>query len=260
MLASLMSQTYKFWELYIFPNGDDTGELSYLIRQLSSILSVRGCEVSVIPMGELGRSPSVVYNRAQMLAEELLLCLDDDLWLPPTYLERMVEDFVLAEDQKEGSVVLSGVTPWSDKAFEGVGPEQLVEDSIFDFEKMIRLSWTGHSLDRYLHQNARYKHKLSWVDTDAISPANFMMRPSLKIPWSDCVVPSLFADVVWSVQLQYLGGYSLGFTTRAEAWHLNAPVGGLRKEDGVYDKSKEEKVQWERVELLFREVAANNLG
>ncbi len=265
MLSCLASQSYRNWELILFPNGEDSGELSYLSKQLISILNVRKNKCSVVPMGELGRSPSVVYNRAQLLADELLLCLDDDLWLSHLYLEMMVEDFLSGEDKKKGPIVLSGVTPWSDNAFAEVGPDKVVDYLGDSGEKMISFCNAGVEGDAtrwslQLNQNARHLQCFSWVDTDVISPANFMMRPSVVVPWSDCAVPSLFADVIWGLQLTSLAGYTLGFTTRAEAWHLNAPSGGLRLEEGGYDKSGSRSVQWERVEKLLNESLFERFG
>lgn len=257
LLTSLMCQDYPNWNLMLLYNGLEREGPDQLVQRLLDALDAMGHSTTIISLGDIGRSPCVAYNRAMAEASGVLLFLDDDMLLPSDYLRRMVEDYYVAENNHQ-QVVLSAPTPWLEAAWEGIGPN--ATSAITDTDKMISMSKEDGKLKLEAKQNVIYMGSPRWVPSDAISPANFMMRSTQKFPWSDCGMPMLYADLVWSMQLRHFGGYSLGFTTRTYAWHVNASSGGLREKPGDFDKTRWKRAQWRRVTRLYDELMEGEDG
>lgn len=267
LLASLAGQSYGDWSLLLLPNGaiEQDRRLCTTTKRYLAWLNANGVECNVIDMGNIGRSPAVAFNRAMVEAdrEDIVLVLDDDMWIAPDYIEHMVESFIQLEQSHDDPVVLSGVTPWMDAAWEGIGPH-VTSRPLDEATAVIQLlgfaDWFDtktRSFEIIALQNTSYglagSKESQLRPSHAISPANFMLRPELKIPWSDVGHPFVYADLAWSLQARSLLNYQIWFDLRCEAWHVNDSGGGLRLGEGNFDKEGPGKeAQGRRVERLLQ--------
>jgi hypothetical protein len=261
-----MSQSDCDFELLILENGADRDRVSVDSHpHLKNLLNMfrRNNKCRSLWLGDVGRSPAIPYNRAMVEVEtEWALFVDDDIWLQPDYICWMRESAETLTRQGR-NFVLSGVTPWAEEAWPGIGPDYLcpipgVTEPIIDF--WLRKSpadGSGAFLEIQARQNVAYDLGDTGGEevlrpSNALSPGNFMMRPDSRIPWSDVGFPSCWADLAWCLQAKAFLGYEFWFDLRCEAWHVNAVSGGLRSSSGDFtkDANQSARAQRRRVEEL----------
>jgi len=251
LLSSLIPQAKYISEIIILSNGPTENQTEVpIVTRFTDTLKAMDLSVRSIYLGEIGRSAATAYNRAMLECQsQVLLCLDDDTWVEPNCLGWLIESFNFLETQGSEPVVLSPVSPWMDRAWEGIGPE-VINYSFDEDTRMVELIPHHEPLDGNAHETfsrlVRFNSQFD-VDSsqpqihpsDAISPLAFMLRPNLGAPWSDVGHPCTFSDLAWSIQLQLFHGYKLFFDIRCDVWHVNASHGGLRKSEGDYSKRSE---------------------
>lgn len=242
-----MFQSLNSYRILLLPNGDNPDQLRVpIVSKFIDFLKSNGVEVREIFLGQIGKNASAAFNRATIeCGTELLLCLDDDMFLPPDYLEKMARSFESAEGRyPDNPIILCGLTPWMESPWEGVGPNE-VRAPLLKREKVIEIRDHGEPVDGggdefsiLARQNVIYiiDDKEDPIRrSDAISPANFLMRPDETVPWATVGEYATFGDIAWSL-LARGAGYEILFDMRCHAWHVNASGGGTRKAEGSYVK------------------------
>lgn len=247
LLSSLAFQSLNNFKVILLPNGDSSDQMKApIVRKLVDFMRAKGISVREIFLGQIGKNASAAFNRATVECDtELLLCLDDDMLLPPDYLDTLAASFLEAERRfPDNPIVMCGLTPWMESPWEGVGPNE-VRCPLDKEGKVIEVVDHGEPVDGggsdfsiLARQNVIYLvvDKEDHIrKSDVISPANFLMRPDPTVPWATVGEYATFGDIAWSI-LAKRAGYEILFDMRCHAWHVNANDGGTRKKEDCYIK------------------------
>jgi hypothetical protein len=257
LLATLMYQTESKWDLLIVDTDPEPGlEEHPQVKRFIDTLRALDHRVTVARRPNPGsKSPVIAVNtllvESALQGYGYLFKVDDDHTAPPETLARMREEVDGLEG--EGPVLVSAPSPWMHKAWEGaVGPEDIRmigQDETTPSD--IRLEKNGEVFigDGLFFRWKKDKANESYlVESKLGSDAVFMMRPDLRILQSDVGPSSLYAGAVWFLQLRGLLGYKIYFDRSLDVWHVAAPSGGVRREEGLYVKTEE--VDYRRKDVL----------
>ncbi len=253
LLATLMYQTEEKWDLMIVDTDPDASACGHpQVDRFADTIVALGHEVYYIDQPTETKSEVAAVNRILMEAKsrgyEFLFKVDDDHTMPPNTLARLK---AFLENDKGANVprVISGLSPWMKPAWPGaIGPE-----SVLDLGEHV-----GKFMDIWLEENddaingfdlhMDNTHFYRWTipkdykgpyvrRSKRVHPANFMMRPSSQILWSEIGSSSMYADAIWSLQLQKFLGYELYMDMTVDVWHVAAPHGGVRTTEGDHTKN-----------------------
>ena len=247
VLATLMFQIEHRWDLFIVDSSSKTSRVRdhIQVKRFTDTLTALGHKVEFIDKPNFASRSSVVAVNSILVEAALrgygyLFFVDDDHVVPPDTLSKLKE-FIDEHYQEKSPVLISGVTPWMHKVWEGAAgpgdihsPEDGEEPSDLDIGLNGELQVGTSLFYRWTHPPGR-----PIFDSTLASDANFMMKPDLRILQSDLGPSSLHAFSVWFLQLQVLLGYRLYFDVSLNVWHVAAPSGGVRDEDGNHVKDKE---------------------
>jgi glycosyltransferase involved in cell wall biosynthesis len=222
------------------------------------LLDAMGHEVTVDWLPQGSRSEVVAVNRilveARLRGVDFVFKVDDDHILPPDTLSLLMKDIIAQERFSDHKVLVSGVTPWMIEAYEGaVGPGDVVSyDGGKGSFSYLKKDEGIESVTAMVNHFVRYSgvsYEGSLVLTQLASAANFMLRPDIRILWSDTGLRSMYCDAAWFLQLTELLGYSLFFDLSVNVWHAAAPTGGVRVEgEGLLKPSLEDST---RAKVLY---------
>lgn len=263
LLGTLMFQTYRDWDLLVVRTDPDPSMDYTQPSRFYETLRAMGHAVTVIDLPTLAHSEATAVNRILLEAKregyELVYKIDDDHVMPPDTLRLLVACHATAEDLCDRSepVLVSGLTPWMDSVSElSVGPSRPHKAVPVPSHKISQVYLNAESEKAEMIVG----HWDSYVcvaepcvrPTGIASAANFMMRPDVRIQWSDNSLSSLFADAAWFVRLQQYLGYRFFFEMNTQVWHVNAKRGGTWKKGEDTKFGDEDKAQRSLLEFLLR--------
>lgn len=246
VLATLMYQTEHRWDLLIVDSSSKQNRVYEYpqVKRFIDTLSALGHKVNFIDRPNFGSRSSVIavntiLTEAALRKYGYLFFVDDDHTVPPDTLERMR---VFIDEFPTKSILISGVTPWMHRAWDGAaGPEDIINRKDGDEPSSLSVDSNGVlnvGTDLFYRWNYSLM-KSPIVESTLASDANFMMKPDLRILQSDLGPSSLHAFSIWFLQLKKLLNYSLFFDVSLNVWHVAAPSGGVRDEDGNHVKNRE---------------------
>jgi len=266
LLATLLFQQYQRFDVLVVDTGEQW-EVEVDTQVDRFVKTLRGTEHDVTFVRGVAAGDSMVVPTNRILVEaedrgyDWVYKVDDDHVLPPDALSSLLQATELVEAGSEAPVLVSGVTPWMHRVWEKAsGPDDPVKmpgsfkPPLTDvwLEPAARRMGVGHRHEIDIGHFDKYgSHTV--VRTKLASAANFLMRPDTRILWADMCGRSLYADVVWFLQLQSYLGYELYFETGVWAWHVTAPSGGTRtgQEDHVKGRSEEEALRKRQVDRFL---------
>lgn len=237
------------------------------VMRLVAALEGTGTTVDIVSLGSSLKSETIAVNRILYLAYEaevdFLYKIDDDHILPHDTMIRLVEDMFFLEGKTDGRVLVSGVTPWMWPAFEGAWDAESMSNDVppvpltylkEDSECPGKLTAVINHFNRWGSQNMEEPV----VYTELASAANFMMRPDIRVLWSDTGTRSMYCDAAWFVQLKRLLDYRLYFDVSLNIWHVAAPSGGVRDGEPTLEKPDEEDKM--RASFLYQQNKGFEVG
>ena len=222
VLWSLRNQVYQWFDVVIVDDGDgDFNEQSWtedsfygpLIKELQHQHKVK--IISSPKSDKIG----AVYQAGLLWAikewnNPLFLRCDDDVWLDPNYLEKLVKVF---DDPKVGAAGGLMLNPGSDIQTIEAGDEKYQEwGKIDNVATVPNLQWFRH--EDVTPFAVEHLHSMQMLTTKALK----------IIGGFDTALFSNFREethLSWRVALE---GYKCTVVPEAEAWHLKAPDGGVR--------------------------------
>lgn len=214
LLTSLLTQTFKNWELLVMDNGSDES----LIKNEQIMKLFKMCEVNghkwrcnkIEPMG-----PQKSHREALKVINTPLTCrIDDDIFLEPDFLQILFNNFL--EDQTlaaVGGIYLFVDNPW-------VLPLGY-ENDIKNQGKITHLDWS-------LQVNRHPDNKIKEVEH---LHSSFMHRTEVA---KQCGSYTLelnnvgFREETEATYRMKLGGYNLRVDPKAIGYHFGASTGGDR--------------------------------
>ena len=217
-----------------------------LVAPFVDTLQGTGHAVKCIPVCVAGKSEGVAVNRILVMSKlegyDYVFKVDDDHVLPPDSLELLVRYH--REAAPGGTpVLLSGVTPWMRQVFDGAASPYDNEKTLGDVGPrgitFVDQVLNGGEVALEIGHFNRYAVN-TLAPTELASAANFFLVPDVRILWSDVGESSKYADAMWFIQLRKLLGYKLFFLTGLNVWHAAALSGGVREEEGNFQKTSPE--------------------
>jgi len=264
LLSSLFTQSYQQFDILIVAGGgDDLGYMNELpLSRFVKAFQDRGIKVMTRLVPGVGRSEATAVNRILFEAVtgsySYVYKVDDDHVLPSNTLEELLSDLEQLEDEDDSLYLVSGVTPWMKKVWDGAsGPGDDVKVVLKEHRKgsmVFTDCWVDADLGMEIGHFDRYLSS-EVVRTKLASAANFMMRPDIRLLWSDIGESSKYADAIWFLQLQKFLGYKLYIDTGVEAWHVVAPTGGVREQadalvkESSWDKDREVQLCYSMIQF-----------
>lgn len=260
LLSSLLFQEHRDFDVYIMDSGaSDLPVIEHpLVVPFVDTLRGTGHVVSCIQVEVAGRSEVVAVNKILSLSKlegyDFVYKIDDDHVLPPNALKVLCSTYrELSQDASDSPLLLSGVTPWMRKVFEGASSPYDKPSTLGDASPM-GLTFVERALNGEVYLEIGHFHRYAvstLAPTELASAANFFMKPDIRILWSDVGRSSKYADAMWFLQLGKLLNYQLLFLTGLNVWHVAALTGGVREETGNFHKESTEDGFRER---LFAEL------
>lgn len=214
-LSSLLAQTYKEWDLVIVDSSDPPINAYVEYKFLASLIEHYGHHVTEIPDQSLGITQAW---QAGMMASnhEFQLRLEDDVWLEPTYIERLHN--VIIRDRNIAAV--AGSNPNILKEY-GATKELSETPNIIMVTNAGLLPIDGQGticdIDRTFsvcHLHGLFLYRKSLVQ-EVGGFATHMSRVGHR-------------DETDLTLRLYFAGYDLLFYPLARLWHCEAPHGGAR--------------------------------
>ena len=252
LLGTLMFQTAEEWDLMIV----DTDPVSSVFENVQVERFLRcfealGHHVYRIQQPTHQKSEVSAINRilveADLMGYGFIFKVDDDHVMPPLTLEYLrsflTGDRAVAPTEGVPAIV-SGVSPWMEPAWDGaIGPSDIRPTK--DGENPADMWVEERDDETLIHFNNGHFYRWEYsglkaypwvVPNKRVHPANFMMRPDSRILWTELGSSSMYADSVWSIQLQTLLKYEIYMDLTVNVWHVAAPHGGVREEVGNHLK------------------------
>lgn len=242
LLQSLFEQTYKNFEILII--DDCSSDILYsntTIQGLFKVLNELGHNVTILKGQRKG--PHIA---GQMILEnaktELILRLDDDVSLRPSFIEELVGMFKDSNIGAVGPIYLNPHIPLSGQIF---------VENINDKENLGKVYWSGKELflTGYL-QSVIHKDEKP-IPVEHLN-SGFMYRKSagLKIG-GYCLDLSPVGhreESDFSYRI-FKEGYKLFVNPKAISLHYHPMSGGIRESDGIFLA----KENWDHDEAIFLE-------
>jgi len=249
LLGTLFFQTYQRFDVLIVDSGSKPAKSSDQVQRVVNILGIDHT-VTFIRVQAAGFSSVVPTNRLIMEAVDReydwLFKIDDDHILPPNTLMKLLGDAKRKEkEHPDSEVVISGVTPWAHKVWEGAsgpldGRKSIAHEPLSYFKEETSENGVTKKYSMVVGHFDRYETE-ELVETQFPSAANFLIRPKVPILWADIGPRCLWADVIWFLQLKCFLGYNFYVNTGIDIWHMVASTGGCR--DGQFDYVKGTEVE-----------------
>ena len=243
LLQSLLFQTYQNFDVIIVNDwiGNSINENSTL-NGLFKVLRDSGHELTIIQGDRKGPQ----YGGQRILEaskNELILRLDDDVSLRPTFIGDLVQ--VISSDSKiaaVGPIYLNPQEPIKNQMLPDISEEDRVKFGSVFWDKDNNLFLTGF-LQNKIHKNntpVKVQHLNS----------GFMYRKSVGIEIGGyCLELSKVGhreESDWSYRM-FHAGYELYIVPNAIAWHFHPMSGGIRETLGDVHR----KELWDHDEAIF---------
>ena len=232
-LSSLLSQTFTDWDLVIVDDSDPRLTEYVEFKFLCQLMEHYGHAVSLFLGEGLGITQS--WQRGLEHSESALgQRLEDDVWLEPTYLERLYQ--VITRDENIAAVAGSNPNPFQQPTRIEVDPfpNCMIEqkDSLIPIDGQATLLQTDKTYSVcHLHGLFMYrKEAVQRVGGFATHTSRFGHRDETDL----------------SLRL-YFAGYEILVYPRARLWHSEAPHGGSREDRDVGERLRDETMFQERL-------------
>jgi GT2 family glycosyltransferase len=221
-LWSLRNQTYPWFDIVVVDDSDDTFKeeswtedqfYSAIIKELQQKHKVKF--ISSPKSGKVGASFQAGYLWSQKEWGNQLLCrCDDDVWLEPTYLEKLAKAFDNPEVGAASGLMLN---PGSDIQY------MAKDDSRYERWNRVatitndgNLQWFRHEADgpfevEYLHSTQMIRTSVLKIIGGFDTGLFDNYREENHLSWR-----------------AFIEGYKVLIIPQAEAWHLRSPSGGTR--------------------------------
>lgn len=246
-LSSLLSQTFKYWDLVIV-DASETPLTEYMeFRLLFLVAQSLGHDVKVIHSRETG------IGQAWQTGMESSSCeigqrLEDDVWLAPTYLEKLYD--VITTDGKIAAVAGSNPNPFYPDATEII--EKIVRESLSQEKPFFPniLYWQdgmviptdGQGMEFDLGQSYKvcHLHGLFMYRKSAVAEVGGFNADGSRFSHRE--------ETDLTLRL-FFAGWDLLVCPDARLWHAEAPYGGARDDRELRQQiaTKDEEVFQERV-------------
>jgi len=221
-LWSLRNQTYPWWDVVIVDDSTDNfneaswekdGFYELVFKEIR-----RNHKIAVIPSpktGKIGASWQTGFLWAAEKWSNPLFCrCDDDMWLEPTYLEKLVPVF---DDPEVGGVSGLCLTPGQDIQYIPAGDQRYEQwGKVATITNSPNIQWFRH--ERHDPFPVEFFHSTQVLRTDCLR----------RIGGFDTALFDNYREenhVSWRVHVE---GFKLLVNPLAEAWHLRSPSGGTR--------------------------------
>jgi GT2 family glycosyltransferase/glycosyltransferase involved in cell wall biosynthesis len=235
LICSLLHQTFKNWDMIIEIDDADENVLhDHLVMSLLARARLEGHEWRMIRSHRQG--PHMAHDRTLFMTHEnperkyKLICrIDDDIYVEPTYLEKLFEPFVADKDCEIAAVGGVYPDPKRPKDPRGTDKGQMAPPG---FEKDINY---GGKID----------HNVPWPYVcyypEGTKPrlvehlySSFLFRVELGVAIGGYC--KLFSAIGHREESDfsyrfYLAGYKLFIHPEAIGYHFQAPAGGIRSGD-----------------------------
>lgn len=233
LLISLLSQTFKDWDILIEVDDSDESILTnHQIRSLLSRAEHEGHRTRMIRSHRQG--PHIAHDRTLQMANDdpnykyKLICrIDDDIYIHPTYLEKLFEIFLSDSDVGAvGGVYLDPTRRDMDQA----APPNYASSIEYAGKIDHNVPWpyicqypdgTGPRLVEHLYSSFMYR-------VEAGVAIGGYCRKFSQIGHRE--------ESDFSYRF-HLAGWKLFIQPDAKGYHFSAPSGGIRS-DGIIDRQK----------------------
>lgn len=224
LLSSLYNQTYKNFDVYILDDCGGTPLQTYhFFNCIISLFNMQGFRIYIDrnPFGlGVSKSRQKIADWARQKPYKYLCRVDDDVFLEPDFIERLIKVI------ESGFDLASGVTPVM------VGPTFIRDPKILEVGNQVVLDNEGNYIFNGDDFGMRY------TDSKIISAHHFRSSALYKSEIHDKVnyLPTRLTkhgfreEQIFSYKL-LMNGYKIGIDTGAIAWHQQTPSGGERFSD-----------------------------
>jgi len=251
LIQSLLNQSYKEFDVLIIDDCNDGFFNNGTLQSLFKLLIEDGHNVDIIKGERIGPhiAGQKILNNAKT---ELILRLDDDVSLLPTFIEELVSLFT---DDKVGAVGPIYLNPNEPLKDQHIDYDEIKQDH---FNMLRKVFWDSDGnlfLSGYLQNNTH--SGMNQIEVEHLN-SGFMYRKSagLKIG-GYCLELSPVGhreESDFSYRL-FREGYKLFINPKSIAYHFHPIIGGIRESNGVaLAKSNwdhDEKIFLDRMEKLL---------
>jgi len=215
-LSSLLAQSFREWDLVVVDDSDPPLSRYVEFKFLFQLMEHYGHKVTLVEGQNLGITQG--WQRGMELSDAPLgQRLEDDVWLEPTYLERLHR--VIVRDGRIAAVAGSNPNPfhqnprWEFTSF----PNFLVIQQ----DSLIPIDGQNTLLDTDKTYGVCHLHGLFMYRTEAVQAVGGFATHMSRFGHRD--------ETDLTLRL-YFAGYELLVCPWARLWHAEAPYGGSRED------------------------------
>jgi len=246
-LVSLGNQTHTDWDVFILDDKSGTPvEKSYFLNKIFSRLRLEGHRVKLIrneiPKGVCGGRNLLIEETNKYGKGDLILRCDDDVWLKPNYIEKLIEGI------NEGYDLMSGLIPLLELP-ENKRKTKYVKPIINEH----KIDEKGELTQQKDECGFGYIEKVIIPTHHFRTNALYKKEIQTKIKYPTNLSHTGFREEGFFSFKAILEGYKLGIHTGATAYHLQCPSGGVRATDYAQRVQQDDKLFKDWIKKKFEE-------
>lgn len=244
-LMGLLYQTYQDWDLIIYDDCHGDVMSNKTINSIFNLIRESGHDLKIIP-GER-KGPHIGGQKIlEASSTELILRLDDDIFLEPDSIEELVKIFDTYENVGAvGPIYIDPCNPISDQWILKNCPKEYIIEQC-------KVKWFNNDLFLSGWAQTNQHHDKTPIPTEHLN-SGFMYKREAGLAIGgydlDLSVAGHREESSFSYRMFKLAGYNLYICPSALAWHFHPMSGGIRETAG----HTHAKSNWDHDEKLFLE-------
>ncbi len=246
-LMGLLYQTYQSWDLLIYNDcHSNLLEENKTLNSIFNLIRESGHELTIIKGEKRGPHIGGQYILNNSEGYELILRIDDDIYMEPTCLEELVSTF--DSHERVGCVGPIYIDPYNSVHDQWV-PKDIPREEIIE---RCKVKWFGNELFLTGWAQTNQHHDLTHIPTHHLNSGFLYLRQAgLEVGGYDLdlSIAGHREESSFSYRIFKLAGYNLYICPSALAWHFHPMSGGIRETMGNYHS----KINWDHDEKLFLE-------